>query len=623
MSENEVILNQDRAKTSLENAEICVKEYLGERERPVVFYQFDDAAYYYREKAISAVKNAINTAAECGDEISEVQAYKNLFDVIICNLETSEKKKLFKDCYEPLVNILTNDVAKGLLYYQLGHSSEKLDIPSESFFENAVKLNNKNVLDEDVFKTNPKFIFDWLELYLTDPAQKDTADEYEKLLTDIVENTESAGEYFYKMANLLKEKSLAERADIYYRLCIPLGYKNAVEDSTFFTENYEDEFIEWFNNQLEKQTDLVAIKNQCFVSLWKANEKNLFSRSKKLWAEKITDKDFKTGCREYSIFADDGFDWAENWLLAEIEDKNVQGAISDNVIERWFNAERKDEQRDIALGMLFVNGRCAHLKNSQKYYICISKYYLEKGEFMAALASFLCTGKNEISVAFDYSDFEPVLRSAVKSHYVELIQQKIDEKIPGASRNPLPISTDSYGKFTEKKINGLTSLKQYIQTSRLTEKLFRSSTEKPNCTRYFLLNKMAVLAKNSDDIDFREQESSFREQAKLELKDAISDFDTMALCVWLEEHIYSEKADDKATVTVLCDLIQKIEPKKLTAPYLLLANYWASKKIDDDIVPTVLSWILDNSNELDWFKSTTDLKELIKKTFEILSLNKK
>ena len=619
MSENEMIVGEGNAQASLDYALKCSEEYLGKRERPIIFNRYDDAAFYYREKTINAAKDAIKKAVENADEVAEVKAYKNLFDVLSNNLAGPEQKKLFNECFVPLVEMLTTDKAKGLLYYQLGHNSECLRLPSREFFENAVRLNNENVRAEDVFRKNPQFVYLWLERYFNDPEQKDLAKEYEDLLNGLVNGSEEAPEYYFKMGGLFKDNF--EHSDSYYRSCIKLGYKNVAEDPHYFTEDYEGEFVDWFKNRLKESSDVYSAKNTCFAELWKSKGDGAFSCSKKLWAETATEKDFSRGCNEYGVFADEGLEWAESWLLEHVEDKRAQDAISDKLIERWFRSEQNSQKYDSSLGLLFVGGRCTQLQKQGKYHMCISRYYMEKGEYVASMASFLRCTKETIA---SFVDYHRNLRHSVCDNYAVIIRKVVDEKKLYGSRNQIPIKMDSYEKFREMKIHDESSLGVYFNENRLVENVFRGPTDSPNCTRYFLLSHMAKLAENSEDIDFKSQENSFRNQAKKELDDAIGENDVMALFVWIEESLFSDSQEENnAAMSVLCDLIQSVSPQKMPLPYFLLANYWARRNIDDKIIPEILSWLFDDEDELDGWKTENDLNAVLKKTYEILSFSKK
>lgn len=619
MSENEMIVGEDNAQASLDYALKCSEEYLGKRERPIIFNRYDDAAFYYREKTINAAKDAVKKAVENADEVAEVKAYKNLFDVLSNNLAGPEQKKLFNECFVPLVEMLATDKAKGLLYYQLGHSSECLRLPSSEFFENAVKLNNGNVLAEDVFRKNPQFVYLWLERYFNDPEQKDLAKEYEDLLNGLINGSEEAPEYYFKMGGLFKDDF--EHSDSYYRSCIKLGYKKVVEDPRYYTEAYEGEFIDWFKSRLNESTDVYSVMNLCFAELWKSKGNGAFSCSKKLWAEIATEKDFSRGCNEYGTFADEGLEWAESWLLEHVEDKRTQVAMSDGLIERWFRSEKNNQKHDSALGLLFVGGRCPQLQNQGKYHMCISRYYMEKGEYVASMASFLRCTKETIA---SFVDYHRDLRHSVRNNYAEIILQRVNEKKLLGSQNLIPVKIDSYDKFHDMKIHEVSSLGVYFGENRLVENIFRGPKDSPNCTRYFLLKYMAEQARKSDDEVFKSQEESFQNQAAAELNDAIGEYDVMALFVWIEESLFSDSQEkNNAAMSVLCDLIQSASPRKMPLPYFLIANYWTRRNVDDEIIPKVLSWLFDDDSELDRWKLENDLNVVLKKTYEMLSLDKK
>ena len=618
---NETLNNpNEKMLIAFDHATKTSQVYMGMLERPRIFNNFENAAYFYREKAISTAREAIHVAVECNDEFTEVKAYKNLFDLLAFDMSVDGKKKLFAECYEPIINILQSIPAKGLQYYQLGHYATNLDIPSAgTFFEKAVELNNENILAEEIFTGNPQLVMHWLERYILDAEKNKQANEYEQLLNDLVKDSDNASDFYFKLAVLLKQQ-FKDRADHYFRLCIKAGYSAVVEDPTFFTEDYEAEFIEWFKNQLDSQNDIVKLRDICFAKLWESKEDGAFVRSKKLWAEALAEKDLAASCKAYGAFADEGFDWAENWLLDHIENKNAQDAIPDKIIEKWFKLEKKDKHLETCLGMLFVGGRCPELKG-RKYYICASRYHLEKGEYVASLACFLkAFDSAEVDGTFDHAEYERELRNAVKSNYVSMITQVLSAKNLYSTANPLKIDTDSYSNFTRKKVNAADSLKLYFSENQFRETIFRGPDAKPCCTRYFLLQQMADISRDSDVEIFKQQEEALRNQARLELDDAIGAFDTMALFVWVTEHLYSESVNDnKAALSVLCKLIETANPNRLDIPYKVLLHYWHLSETDNKLLDTLLYWLFnDNKKVLDPWTEEFDSKTMMIKILESL-----
>ena len=222
---NEILNNpNEKVLTAFDLAKKNAQIYMGTLERPHIFNNFEKAAYFYRENAITTARDAVRIAIECNDEISAVKAYKNLFDLLAFDMDVAGKKKLFAECYEPTVNILTSNSAKGLQYYQLGHCARNLDIPSaDMFFEKAVELNNENVLVEEIFTGNPQLVMHWLERYILDAEKNKQADEYEQLLNNLVKDNDKASDYYFNLAELLKLQ-FKDRADRYFRLCIKAGY---------------------------------------------------------------------------------------------------------------------------------------------------------------------------------------------------------------------------------------------------------------------------------------------------------------------------------------------------------------------------------------------------------------
>ena len=614
MSENNLTINE--AKEALDGARAAVEEFLNVRVRPLVFNRFEDASFYYREKAVASTGAALDKAIECNDEMAEVELYKMLYDLLTETLTIEERQKLFGECFEPVAGLLTSDVAKGLLYYYLGHVSQDMGLSSSAaYYEKAVLLDNENVLAEPIFKQNPQLAYSWLERYIADPGKLDRAGEYETLLNGLVESKTDAGEYYYKMGNLLKPIS-PERADSYYSKCIRLGYKAVIEDKSFCTEKFEDSFMDCCDRLMSRGTADIA-KDLSLAFLWNANSAGACSKSKRWFSEKKAEQDFVGACKYYALFADEGFGWADAWLLGHIEEGPVQMSMSDRSIERWF--EQKNKEIECALGALFVNGRATYLGNDRKYHVCVSRYRWKKGEICASVASFFQIANKIDAAPSDYAGFERDLCSGVRQNYSEMITEVVQKHGLFGSVSLLPVETNAYQKFADKKINACSALSLYFTANQLNEKLIRGHQDSPNCARYLLLKYMADFVKNSGDEIARRQEGAFREWAARELLDAIRDGDAMALLLWIEEGVFSDKRDlQRSAIAALCKLIQTVPPKKMPVAYLLLAQVWTHMRVDDDIVPQILSWILDKQDDLEWWKSEHCLDEVVKKTFELL-----
>lgn len=614
MSENNVTMNE--TKEALDCARAAVEEFLNVRVRPLVFNRFEDASFYYREKAVASTGAALDKAIECNDEMAEVELYKMLYDLLTETLTIEERQKLFCECFEPAAGLLTSDVAKGQLYYYLGHVSQDMGLSSSStYYEKAVLLDNEKVLAEPIFKQSPQLVYNWLERYIAVPEKRVRAEEYETLLNSLVEGKTDAGEYYYKLGNLLKPIS-PERADSYYSKCIRLGYKAAIEDKSFCTEKFEDSFIDCCDRLMSRGTADIA-KDLSLAYLWNASSAGAFSKSKRWFSEKKAEQDFTGACKYYALFADEGFDWADAWLLGHIEDSPVQMSMSDRSIERWF--EQKNKEIEYALGVLFVKGRATYLDNDRKYHVCVSRYRWRKGEICASLASFFQISNKIAAAPLDYAGFERDLCSGVQQNYSKMITEVVQKHGLFGNLSLLPVDSNAYQQFADKKINSYSALSLYFKSNQLNEKLLRGHQDSPNCARYLLLKYMADFVKNSGDEIAQRQEGAFREWADRELLDAIRDGDAMALLLWIEEGVFSDKHDlQRSAIAALCKLIQTVPPKKMPVAYLLLAQVWTYMHIDDDIVPQILSWILDKQDDLEWWKSEHSLDEVVKKTFELL-----
>lgn len=626
MTENIESLNDEKVVSALENATNSLGVYEGSQVRTLVFKEFSDANYYYRKKAVLATTQAVKIAEECGDEIAEVKAFDKMYQLLVGNLDTAEKVKFFQDCYLPITQVLKSDEAKGLQYYLMGHRGAELNIPEvPSFFKAAVACDNENVLQEDVFRCNPELVFHWLECFAGCVGKETRAVEYEKLLNNLVKNTADVGAYYYRMACLCKDKQLPQ-ADYYYRECIKLGYKDVVEDPIFCKVDYEREFMEWFNNDPECQRDIEFGIKKCFKNLWASATPTVFESSKKWCAQTSLQASFVEGCKRYSCFADEGFDWAELWILENVAEDRVQQAISDRLIQKWFAVNGDNRQVDLALGRLFIAGRGDFLKNEQKYFLCISKFYLEEGEYTASLASFLQMFDREGLNPCDFTSHESGLRHAVSCNCVTMIQKDLREanlwcKIP----KKIDESLVCFDFNTKDRPQDYDSLKTYFESGILPDMLFRRDSL-PCCTRYFLLKQIARIVGSADvsglsDVDasiLKAQYAQFKTQSEIELEDAIVSKDMMSLFVWIIEKIAaSDIEEQKMGVNVICCLLDLVNLDKMDIPYLLLYNYCLKNKDIPRTTFVTLCWILKDSQKNEFWNENHSSEEMCRKIFDI------
>lgn len=630
----------------LKRAIKSVKEFEGvECARSKVFADFDHADYYYRSEMINSLKSSIQEAHDKNDEISEIECFGELYRILSSELDQEEKKKLFLECYAPLVQLLQEDYAKGALYYTLGNEGSSLNLSEvDDYYRAAVKLDNDDVVaDENIFRNNPEMIFCWLQEFINVPSKQSRILELENLLNKLVEGTELLGEYSYKMASLRKVKDVGYY-DLYYRTCIKVGYKEAVEDSLFLNEGYEDEFLLWFDSCVSKGAKPQEAMTKCLKTLWENQDVCHFSKSKHEYVQLlIAEHYFEEACREMSRFADDGHSWAERWLLDNVRELDVQKAISDNLIQKWF--EDKDANGNVAsaLGLLFLANRRNDLKRFSKYYACISKFQYGEGEYVASVASFL-----EASGIEDFVLEESFLRSlqqVTERYYAEMIllilnefnltTSSLPDQVTHFIGSPVVESKDKVSNWECPKgfVNSISKamkpkdqeiLAVYFTKGTLPGMLFRQENEAPCSSRYFLLKTMSKMAENAASYGmspleqeiFSCQSEQLKLQSSIELLSSIENEDIFSLYVWIIHSLFSnESLENRQGLMALYALCKMIDPKKLSIHYLLLANFWNRKRSDCRLIPQILQWIMKDDADLNDWTYESDMDVLIKKVF--------
>lgn len=627
MLENEKNSMEESVKNALAVAMACVEEYKGSRVRTSIFKQFEDADYYYKKKAVQAVAESVDAASASGDEIFEVNAYANMYRLLSVGFNKQEKVNLFIDCYCPLLDVLKTDEARGLQNYLMGCRSAELELAeSSSYFKSAIELDNENVLADKVFKENPEMIFHWLKCFIGIQEKQGRFSEYEALLNSLVKDAANAGDFYFKLANLFKDNALPQ-ADGYFRKCINLGYRDVVDSQTFYKTEYETDYIKWFNAVPKTLANIKESIAQCFSKLWASAAESAFSCSKQAATQKLLELDFAAGCKVYGRFADAGHKWAEQWLLEHSEEPSVQVSISDDIIAKWFNAKESERKAELALGALFVAGRCRFLDKNQKYYLLISKYYFEKKNYLAALSFFLKMFSSKDFAPCDFKSFEANLRRVVKDKYLEIIENSIRKNglwIDVPMQMEEVLTSMNISKCRPFDANFLSD---YFAKGCLPAVLFRQDSEAPCCTRYFLLRQMACMVEKAvvtglSDAElniFKAQGEQFKRQAQVELDDAIAAYDVMAVFVWIvDKFSQAGENDRKMAISTLFTIISLVKPGKMQIPYLLLANFLS--RFADSLDPAVVAirWVLENDAEVDAWCTEQNAEKLFKKVFEKL-----
>lgn len=619
--------------------------------RPRIFARFEDADYYYKSRMVEDLCNAINDAVEKQDEFAEIKNYNSLYKVLSEQLPKNEHADFFKECLLPLADILQNESAKGAFYYLLGGYASNLNMPETSNYYRASALLDYDdaIADEKNFRCNADFVYEWLEKHIANADKGARAQELESILNNLIKESEHykfrEGEFCFKLACLRSNNHL-EGFDAYYRRCIVLGEKSVVEDNKFYTEDYESEFLQWFDSSLNKGESISIAKNKCLEKLWQVGTQKSFSKSKKKYVETLEAQvNYVQTCNEYSKFADDGFEWAELWLLKNIKKAEVQRCISDILINRWFERVGEDIELEKVLGLLFDSGRCTSLKSS-KYHKYIARYKLAKGEYLASVASFCESVDLEVVKSSGFTTFEKDLRKAVSEKYPTIFMQLLVEhgvqQCSFAKNIERAIGTPEYNiknvltgwkrasdikSFVKKNNhkNDRKYIEEYFKSGKLPGILFRDDYDDAMCSRYLLLKKMYSMALasdgyNMDDQDceiFKAQAEQFKIRSEQELTAAISDGNLMALVFWVLNRF---KECESAALLALFALINEFKPKECPIPFLLFSHYWNRTQPDDTRVKKILQWIINDDETLELWNNAS-IEELPKMAFKIWNSN--
>ena len=606
---------------NLEYAEKIVGQYEGTHIRPLIFSNFEYADYYYKQKTVEALCEVIATAHDNSDEILEIDTTTRLYNLISSGLSAEEQRDCFKRCMKPLVDFLHDDDAKGHLYYILGNcvsdlgSSEEDKNEAEQYYKDAVKMRNEEILsDEKVFRQNPDLVFHWL--YLNIDSQSKRFSEFERLFNKLVEANSAKAKYYYDMAELYDSRENKE-SDRYYRLCIHLGYDKVVNDARFLEKDYENDYWSWFKTESKNNNDPVASKILCLEKLWGSKEYDVFVDSKKKYAEVL--RNTGNNCefyKECNNFALEGFDWAETWLLEDIAESAAQEAVTDDMIQKWFDSDT-DLTRDIALGRLFFSGRRKDLESTSKFNICMAKYKLDEKELSDAVKYYL-KAKEKLDKNSKFNDFENSLKDIVKKSPMKFIHAELKKN--NLMNNSKKIAFNCSCLSIIDKSN----LKIYFETDIMPEIAFlREESDQPMCSRALLLYDMAEMAENSDKYTmprcyqktFENQKRVLKEQADRELNEAVKDGNLMALFVLLVQQLFSsEYANLRDGFAHLCLLAQNTDVKIKNTALLLFANCWEQKQLaDKNEMFVILEWLIDDPER--WIE-ISDQKQLLKNIFK-------
>lgn len=603
---------------NLESAKQIVGQYEGTHIRPLIFSDFEYADYYYRHEAVVALREVIKTAQDEHDEMLEVDSSRELYNLISSGLSADEQRDCFKKCMKPLVDFLGNDKAKGHLYYILGNcvsdfgDYEEGKNEAEQYYKDAISMGNEEILsDEKVFRQNPDLVFHWLSLNMDSESER--VSEFEQLFDKLVKDMPNyrKGKYYYNIAQLYDSKGNTECYRC-YRLCIHLGSEKVVTDVRFLEKDYENDFWDWFEREFESNNDPMAAKKLCLEKLW-SNKEYDFVDTKKKYAELLrntgNDCEYYKECNNFAL---EGFVWAEDWLLEGMAESAAQEAVSDDMIQKWFDSDT-DLKRDIALGRLFSSGRRKDLESTSKFNICIAQYKLEDQEFADAVKYYL-KAKEKLDKNSKFNDFEDLLKDKVQESPMKFIRAELN-------KNNLVNNSEKIA-FNCNRLSNIdkSNLKTYFETDIMPE---IELSDKPMCSRALLFYDMAKMAENSSEYNmstcyqktFENQKLVLKKQADRELAEAVEDGNLMALFVLIIQQLFSgEDADSRNGFARLCLLAENTDVKIKNTALLLFANCWEQKQLaDKHEMFLILKWLIDDP-EL-WI-AISNKKQLLKHIFK-------
>lgn len=133
-----------------------------------IFRRFDEADYYYRSEGIRLIKDRIQEAVNRKDELSEIKAYEELYNLLSFDQDVTWKLTFFENCLRPMRDVYTSSQVVGPINDFLGGVAFELNLAVyREYYDRAIEGGCEEVLKrEEVLKAYPEIIFKDLECKL-------------------------------------------------------------------------------------------------------------------------------------------------------------------------------------------------------------------------------------------------------------------------------------------------------------------------------------------------------------------------------------------------------------------------------------------------------------------------
>lgn len=578
------------------------KQDFPDKARVNIYSSFEEAVDYYRNEPVMLLANSLKTAIELEDEEQVVECVNLLYNIFSEEAAKDAQKIEMVNDMKLLIKFLKNRNAIGNLYYYLGKISHKLSFIQigDDYFEEAIKLDNAYATnDEDVFWNNYEFIFIWLEKYISDTTKQSKEQAYEQRYNELTIGKEFRPEACYKLA-VLHESNGTGRQLPYFKECIKLGVNEVVANVDFLKRDFEEDFLVWFD-KTEQTIGLLAAIKKCLEPLWQRGNCSEFSKS----YEKIAHRCYIGGERNYAYAiynkcALSDLFWANDFLIKKIidEDIDVINNVNVDLINKWYEDKKTNEDIYKAIGIIIRNGKACNLADTKKGKLCQcidNLYSTIKGGVMRALHFF--------REAYEMKREEEALMMQfitekvgvfIKNKYMNLLSDYYNEI------NARYINEDNVAKMvfnisTDKRIcsenvkNDLGRLlnfccddKEYIsayfagKAIKPTFSIMPNTNERPLYGRYLvykvtseLTDKACYNASEQDKVLFASTQLCWKEMANQELEACIMNYNYFALLSLIIDGLYSKEQRPRSKC-LLYALTLAIKPERSQIPFILL-----------------------------------------------------
>ncbi len=595
--------------------------------RDRVFLRFEDSDYYYRTTAVERSRQKIKAAEQAQDELAEIKAYEELGTLLSAGRDVTWRRKFFNDCLRPMSDVFVSEKAGGYLYDLLGRQALDvgLDDYAAGYFEKAVDFGSDSVLGrEDVVRKHPGIIIRWIKGYLQKSARDAKVEEREALLDRIVASRNDASVYYLDLADVLKDK-YSSAADLYYRKCIRLGCDLVANCGDFLKEGYELDYVDWFKSLIASGEKPADAAGRCFSRLWQTcSGTATCSESHHEYADSL----WRTGAKrdaamEYIRCAEARFDWAEQWLHANVADRMVRDEVSaSSLVDSWFRDCEKSLDRQRTLGCCFDAGGGTKYSNDLKYYACIARSRLAAGNILGAVRACLDMdaakhgGERDFMAQTALEGFQELrrdIREVLRKNVRFLVEKEMASKEYDSQIidfGELALRPDAL------PTEDLRILKEYVNSGALEVCPFRKDGEKPLCSRYMILAQLEKMFVNgalpmveARTLNFLR--TYFGNLADQEFSDSVKQENPMTTSKWIIHHLYVSKdsSERKVGEAALYRMVSKWQRGDDELPIKLLASYWKFIGRAPEYM-LALRVFLDNDRELHKWVDASDPKML-------------